>query len=220
MLALETGPLPRHVGIIPDGNRRWARIHGASLLEAYMQGYRNLVRIVKHINNKGVRYITVYGLSRENCIFRSREEHEIIEKVAVTALRGIREDEDLKERDIRVLILGDPRMFSPKVEAEAIATVKSSRNRRGGLLTIAICYSGRWEVENYCSKGMSPPSLLLPPIDLLIRTGGRRRLSGFFPIAAEYAELYFTDTLWPDLREEEVDRAFNWFARQERNFGR
>ncbi len=212
--------LPRHIGIIPDGNRRWAKRNGVGLFEAYKRGYERLVEIVKYINSLGINYISVYGLSYDNCLRRPPEEREVIGQIAVMALQDIRRDETLRERGIRVSIIGEPSIFGESLAREARLTVDSTHDRWSGVLTIAICYSGRWEMERYCSRGMIPPSLLLPPIDLLIRTGGMRRLSGFMPLALEYAELYFTETLWPDISVEEVDRAIQWFSRQPRNFGR
>ncbi len=215
-----TSKLPRHVGIIPDGNRRWAKRHGKSLLETYLGGYRKVVEVVEYLYDKGVHLVSVYGLSRDNCIARNGDERKIIEGVAIYALRDIRNNEKLKRRGIRFRVLGDPQIFSEKVAKEASLTVKSLDKGEGGLLVVLICYKGSHEAQYYSSLGMVPPSLTLPPVDLIIRTGGTRRLSGFLPCLSEYAELYFTDTLWPDITLKEVDRALEWFSRQERNFGR
>jgi tritrans,polycis-undecaprenyl-diphosphate synthase [geranylgeranyl-diphosphate specific] len=185
--------IPEHVGIIPDGNRRWARKHGWTLYRTYIHGYDKLVEITRYLNKKGIRMITVYALSYDNCLRRSPAEKSIIEKVAIKALRDLRMDPELEEKDIRVSVIGDPILLSKSLHAEARSTVMETHKRKGGQLTIALCYSGRWEVEKYIMRGMTPPSLQLSPIDLIIRTGGMRRISGFFPLLIEYAELYFLD---------------------------
>ena len=217
---MESAGMPVHVGIIPDGNRRWARRRGVGLLSAYMRGYRKVVEVVEHLYNRGVRVVSVYGLSMDNCRRRSDGERRVIEQVAVYGLQDIRDNPTIRERGVAVRILGDPSIFSETLRREAEATVRELENGDGGLLVILLCYRGSWEVRHYSRRGLDPPSSFLPPVDLIIRTGGARRLSGFLPCLSEYAELYFTETLWPDLTLEEVDRALEWFSRQKRNFGR
>jgi len=205
--------VPIHVGIVPDGNRRWARRNGVSLLEAYLRGYRNVKMLSKELYNRSVRVVSVYGVSAENCEKRSPEEKKIIEKVAIHALRDLRSDEFVR-------VLGWPSRLSEAVATEAEITTRELDRGRGGLFVLLICYSGRAEIEWYSARGMIPPSLLLPPVDLVIRTGGVRRLSGFLPVASDYAELYFSDKLWPDFGLQDIEKALSWFSMQKRNFGR
>ena len=212
--------VPIHVGIVPDGNRRWARRNGVSLLEAYLRGYRNVKMLSKELYNRSVRVVSVYGVSAENCEKRSPEEKKIIEKVAIHALRDLRSDEFVRTRDIAVRVLGWPSRLSEAVATEAEITTRELDRGRGGLFVLLICYSGRAEIEWYSARGMIPPSLLLPPVDLVIRTGGVRRLSGFLPVASDYAELYFSDKLWPDFGLQDIEKALSWFSMQKRNFGR
>ncbi len=212
--------IPIHVGIIPDGNRRWAKKHGVDLFNAYETGYKKLVEIIKYLNKRGIQYVSVYGLSYDNCRNRPIHEKKIIEDIAIMALRDLRRDRELEEKGIRVLVLGDPGIFSSKLYEEVQITVDATKNRDKGILLIGICYSGSWETRKFCKSGSTLPSLSYPPIDLIIRTGGMRRLSGFFPLLSEYAELYFMDKLWPEITIRDVDQALDWFARQPRNFGR
>ncbi len=209
--------MPRHVGIIPDGNRRWARREGRALYEAYMKGYRNVVRVTEYLFDKGVDIVSVYGLSYDNCLKRSNGEKSIIEKIALFALRDLRRRVASRGFQVRVKFLGDPSIFGSRLAREASLTAKYL-DRGDKTLILLVCYSGSWEARSY--RCVTPPSLLLPPVDLIIRTGGARRLSGFLPILSEYAELYFTDTLWPDFSIEELEEALEWFRRQQRNFGR
>jgi tritrans,polycis-undecaprenyl-diphosphate synthase [geranylgeranyl-diphosphate specific] len=219
-LPSSTAKLPSHVGIIPDGNRRWARRNGKSLLEAYLYGYRKLVEVSEYLLDRGVRYLSVFSMSYENCVNRDPQEKKIIEEVAVYALRDIRFNQRFRDYGIRLLVLGDPSIFSERVAREASESVRILDGGRGGVLCLLICYSGRWEALHYSRLGMIPPSLLLPPVDLVIRSGSARRLSGFLPVASEFAELYFTDKLWPELALEDIESALEWFSRQKRNFGR
>ena len=208
-----------HVGIIPDGNRRWARRNNVSIGEAYNRGYDTLERILRELLKAGVTTVSVYALSRDNCIKRGPLELRMIYGMAVKAFQRLRRDRDLEERGVRVSVIGDLSLVPPRLRREVYTTMRETGDRSGGLLNIALCYSPRWEIEYYLRRGVTPPSLRIRPIDLLIRTGGARRISGFFPLLLEYAEMYFTETLWPDFGEEELWRAISWFKSQKRNFG-
>lgn len=212
--------VPGHVGIIPDGNRRWASRRGVGLREAYEEGYRRLKDAVDQLNRIGVRYVSVYAMSRDNCVKRGRREIALLHGLVSRALRELREDGKLAEAGVRVEVLGDLALLPPQVRREAVETVRATSSREGGMLLVALCYSGRWEIEYYTSRGLEPPSLSMPGIDLLIRTGGYRRISSFLPLLLEYAEMFFTDTLWPDFNREELASALEWFSGQQRKFGK
>ncbi len=212
--------LPGHVGIIPDGNRRWAARRGVGLSEAYEAGYRRLREAVEELNRLGVRSVSVYAMSRDNCVKRGKRELVLLHHLASRAFRELREDDRLRDEGIRIQVLGDLTLLPVEVRREALETVRSTSTRSGGLLLIALCYSGRWEVEYYTARGLEPPSLSLPGVDLLIRTGGYRRISSFLPLLLEYAEMYFTPTLWPDFDRGELARALEWFSMQQRKFGK
>ena len=216
---LNTKPL--HVGLIPDGNRRWAKREGVNYITAYNRGYEVLKEILELLLETGVKYVSVYVMSRDNCLKRSRLELSILEALAIRGFRELRADSKIRSKNIGVSVLGDLGLLSRSVREEAERTI-SELNPEGStaVLYLAICYGGRWEVEYYSKRGLVPPSLRMPPIDLVIRTGGRRRLSDFFPLASSYAELYFTDTLWPDLSPSELCKALEWYSKQERLFGK
>ncbi len=209
---------PLHVGIIPDGNRRWARKAGVGLEEAYEVGYRRLREAVDALYSRGTRFVTVYVLSRDNAVKRPPGELLVVFNLIARGLRDLMKDEALARREVRVKILGDLGVVPEHVADLARKLEEDTSRRSGGLLTLLIGYSSLWEVS-LALKGVEPPSLQLPPVDLVIRTGGWRRLSDFVPLAARYAELYFTDTLWPDFTLEELDAALRWFSRVKRNFG-
>ncbi len=208
-----------HVGIIPDGNRRWAKRNNVGINEAYSKGYSTLERILKALLKAGVTTVSVYALSRDNCVKRGAIELRLIYGIAVKAFQRLRSNGLLEEKRIRVNVIGDLSLVPSRLRKEVYTTMRETSDRDEGLLNIALCYSPRWEIEHYLKRGVVPPSLRIKPIDLLIRTGGARRISGFFPLLLEYAEMYFTDTLWPDFSEEELWRAVSWFKSQKRNFG-
>jgi len=209
---------PLHVGIIPDGNRRWARRVGVGLNEAYERGYCTLRRIVSSLYDRGTRFITVYVLSRDNAVKRSRAELVLVFRLIARGLNDLMKDPELEGKDVRVEVIGDQSVLPEGIRALSRRLVDSTRGRRGGILTLLLGYSSLWEMS-LALRGIEPPSLRLPPVDLIIRTGGWRRLSDFVPIASRYAELYFTETLWPDFTVEELDKALAWYSSVKRNFG-
>lgn len=206
-----------HVGIIPDGNRRWARLRGLTLNDAYEAGYSKLREVLEWLLDYDVRYVTVYAMSLDNCIKRSELEREILLKILGRALHEVERDKILERYDASLVVSGDLSRLPEGLRWRITnLTEKYGGGRR--VLHIGLCYSTRWELSTY--KNGLLPSLRLPPIDLVIRTGGMRRISGFFPLLVEYAELYFTDTLWPDFTRRELDQAIEWYRRQTRNFGK
>lgn len=162
----------------------------------------------------------VYVLSYENCTRRSPVERAVLEDLLVNGLRELREDEVVNGERIRVRVVGDLGLVSEAARREAAALEEHTSGYDGGSLHLGVCYSGEWE-RGLIASGLQAPSIAagVPPIDLVIRTGGMRRLSGFFPLQASYAELYFTDTLWPEFSREELKKALEWFELQRRNFG-
>ncbi len=212
--------LPMHVGIIPDGNRRWARKQGVSLYEAYIKGLDNLISIIDYLLDKGVKYVTVYAMSMDNCRRRSKPEILILKKISRIAFDRVMNNWRVKNGITRVIVIGNPLIIGKDVYEMAKKVMRYSRWGRDSVLTILYCYSGSWEVSRNMI-GYTPPSLLhLPALDLVIRTGGYPRLSGFLPLINEYAELYSTKTLWPELSLDEVEEALNWYSMLPKNFGK
>jgi len=208
------------VGIIPDGNRRWARLRGVGLPEAYWRGYENLVSIIEALYDERVPYVSVYAVSRENCERRGRLELEILRRLSLEALDRLARDPRVVGGETRVIVLGDPRVLGGEVAEKSKSLMLDTRWNGPYTLSVLICYSTASDTER-TSRGLEPASTLaLPPLDLVIRTGGYTRLSGFLPLLADYAELYFTDVLWPDFTRERLAEALEWFRGRRRNFGR
>ncbi|MFP3242407.1 undecaprenyl diphosphate synthase family protein [Caldisphaera sp.] len=215
---MKTISLPIHIGIIPDGNRRWAKKNKIDFFTAYKIGFENLKKILDKIVDYGIYNASVYVLSYENCTRRSKTELNFLFYLSKEGFNYIRENQKLKDNDISVRVIGDMSIVPDYILNEIKKTEEETKNRKNGILNLAYCYSGEWEL-NLIKNGEKPPSLYMKPIDLLIRTGGVKRISGFFPLLINYAEFYFTDILWPDFNEIELEKSLNWFSSQPRNFG-
>ncbi|MCE4603639.1 MAG: undecaprenyl diphosphate synthase family protein [Aeropyrum sp.] len=217
---------PISIGIIPDGNRRWASKSGLnSLSRAYYYGYRNLRNILNKINESYgfVRSTYVYVLSRDNCSKRTSQELSII--FSIMKSRILDDIREVSEKGVSTLIVGD--LNHPSIPRELKSTLTEYHYdyymSNGGLprsktLVLGLCYDPLWEIKTYPPELM--PSFNLREIDLIIRTGGEKRLSGFFPILSRYAELYFIDKLWPEFDYEDLKNAFHWFSSRRRPMGR
>jgi undecaprenyl diphosphate synthase len=225
--------MPRHVAIIMDGNRRWARAHGVSELEGHAAGVEAIRAVVRHAVLRGVPVLTLYAFSRENWA-RSDEEVGGLFELLEAAVRS--ETPELRAQGVRVNLLGRADELPPEtrrsIEVGLDATEEGSRL----LLNIAFNYAGRTELvdafRRLAASGMAPESIDeaaisgalytagLPDPDLVVRTGGEQRLSNFLIWQSAYAEYYFCPDLWPDFGAEAFDAAILEFARRTRRFGR
>jgi len=225
--------LPRHVAIVMDGNRRWAKLHGMSEGEGHSAGVDAIRPIVEHAADRGIEALSIYAFSRENWS-RSDEEVGALFVLLEAAIR--RETPDLVRQGVRVQILGRLHELPETTRASIARAISATAGGRRMTLNVAFNYSGRSEivdaVQAAISDGMSATDIDeqvisdrlytadVPPLDLLIRTGGDQRISNFLIWQAAYAELYFTDTLWPDFEPATLDTALTEFARRTRRFGR
>jgi len=228
--------VPRHVAIIMDGNGRWAKARGLPRSEGHRAGTRAAKAIVTRCRELGVAHLTLYTFSRENWS-RPKDEVGLIFDLLVEYLRG--ELQNLLDQDIRLLVLGELDGL-PFVARQALAHVMQKTARcRTMTLNLALNYSGREEIlraaRALMAKGVKPegPEGLdeaafaaelytagQPDPDLIIRTSGELRLSNYLLFQAAYAELYFTDTLWPDFDAAELERALADYQGRQRRFGK
>lgn len=231
--AIDFARLPRHVAIIMDGNRRWARARGIPEFEGHAAGVEAIRGILRHAVRRGVGVLTLYAFSRENWA-RSDDEVSWLFGLLEQAIRD--ETDELCRQGVRVQLLGRMEEL-PEATRTSIADALS--RTAGGdrlLLNIAFNYAGRTElvdaVRRIVAAGTPPEAVDeqaisealytagLPDPDLLIRTGGEQRISNFLIWQSAYAELHFTDTLWPDFGAEAFDAALLEYARRTRRFGR
>ena len=228
--------MPKHIAIIMDGNRRWAKKQGKSASFGHKQGAKTLEKIVRYANKIGLKYITVYAFSTENW---KRAEEEV--KALMTLLQNYLDDYSKRadSENIKVKILGDITALSQGMQKSIINCMERTKNNTGVTFNIALNYGGRDEIvksvqnivkeiqngnikiedineelisNNLYTKGQPDP-------DLLIRTSGEMRLSNFLPWQLVYSEFLFVDKNWPDFTEEDLDNAILEYQKRTRKFG-
>ena len=222
--------LPKHVAIIMDGNGRWAQQRGKPRTAGHKEGLEAAKRIVRAAADLGIKYVTLYTFSTENWK-RTQEEVGYLMGLIKAHLRA--EFEFYKENQIRVEHIGDLAGLPKEVQEEILNAREDTKNFTGTTCVLAINYGGRDEIVRAANKaladgkktlgeadfagGMDLPEL--PDVDLLIRTGGEKRLSNFLLWRAAYAEFIFSDTLWPDYSAEEFKKDVLEFESRNRRFG-
>ena len=234
-MANAAAKLPSHVGIIPDGNRRWALKNGVDIYTAYSIGSDKVETVLDWALEYGIRTVTVYVLSYENFVNRSELERRILYELLIKKLRKAREEPRIHENRVKVTLIGRWRLLPSYVVDEAVKTMKATENYSQHYLNLAVVYGGYQSMVDVVNEAVKlgrpitdedfikllPTGFLPNPfIDLVIRTGGERRLSNFFPIESIYAELYFTDKYWPDFSREDFEDALRFYATRERKFGK
>lgn len=225
----EDNKIPACIGIIMDGNRRWAKLNNLSSLEGHRRGLDRLKETARWVRDRGVKHLAVYAFSTENW---NRDETEVsyLLKLFRTAMEEL--FTDLAEDDIRIRFVGERARFDDNI-AKAMSRVeeKSSQNDK---LTLWVClsYGGRSEIvsaSNLASReGVITEETLaehlwtvgMPDPDIVIRTGGEKRLSGFLTWQSIYSELFFVDNYWPDFSESILDSVLNEYTQRNRRLGR
>jgi len=229
-------PAPNHLAIIMDGNGRWARQRALPRVSGHNAGVKPVRATVEYCATHGVHHLTLFAFSSENWK-RPPEEVRGLMRLFLEALA--REVDELDSNRIRLAFIGDRSKLSSALDdATRSAERRTARNARMQL-TIAVAYGGRWDIVQAARKlareveaGVLDPSAIdearvaaaletaeLPPVDLLIRTGGERRISNFMIWDMAYSELYFSDVLWPAFDTSELERAFEFYAQRQRRFG-
>ncbi|SMF76481.1 isoprenyl transferase [Allosphingosinicella indica] len=226
------GAVPRHVAIIMDGNGRWAKARGLPRVAGHRAGAEAARKVLRAAGEAGVECLTLYAFSSENW---RRPEAEINDLMGLLRLYIKNELEALHREGIRIKVIGDHSAFAPDVAKLVDTAVARTAGNSRMTLCVALNYGSRAEivraVQRLASEAMVPEAIDeaaidraldtadLPPLDLLIRTSGEHRLSNFLLWQAAYAELLFTDTLWPDFDGEALRAALADFAGRERRFG-
>jgi undecaprenyl diphosphate synthase len=225
--------LPRHVAIIMDGNRRWARGRGLDELEGHRAGVEAIRSLLRHVVRRGVPVLSLYAFSRENWA-RSDDEVRGLFELLEAAIRS--ETAELKAQGVRIRLLGRVEELPDDTRRSITAALDETSDGDRLLLNVAFNYAGRTElvdaVRKLMASGVAPEEVDeaaiagalytagLPDPDLVIRTGGEQRLSNFLIWQSAYAEFYSTEVLWPDFGPDAFDAAILEFARRTRRFGR
>jgi undecaprenyl diphosphate synthase len=221
--------IPNHVGIILDGNRRWAKAKGVPTFEGHLKGAQNIKEIGNLLANRGVKYFSAYTFSTENWS-RSKDE---VKYLMSLILRFLKNDiKDLHKKDIRFRWLGEENNLSQSVIKASREAEELTKNNKRATINFCFNYGGQNEIVDACNKtikaakGLTVESISknlyapdVPPIDLVIRTSGEKRLSNFMLWRVAYSELYFTDVLWPDFNELELNKALDNYANRQRRYG-
>jgi len=232
-----TYTLPRHIAVIMDGNGRWAQKRGASRIFGHRSATKSVREITEECAALGIEFLTLYAFSTENW-GRPKIEVAALMELLVSSLR--KELNTLKKNNVKLNVIGDISGLPKKCSDELKYTIVATSGNTGLNLTLALNYSGRWDIinavkeytkaivngqeqvegtteevfSNYLvTKGMPDP-------ELLIRTSGELRISNFLLWQLAYTELYFTDVLWPDFRKEHLQEALASYQKRERRFGK
>ena len=228
--------LPVHIGVIMDGNGRWAKRRGLPRSAGHRAGADSLKKIVTHCNNMGIKYITVYAFSTENWS-RPKEEVDFLMELLLGYLRDA--ENTLAGENVVIKAIGSRAELTEEIQEQIIKTEKFTENNTGIVMNIALNYGAREEltaavrdIAESVKKGeMSPEDITenditerlytkgQPAPDLLIRTSGEIRLSNFMLWQLAYSEMYFTDKLWPDFNTKDLEDAIIEFQRRDRRFG-
>ena len=225
-------PVPRHVAIVMDGNGRWAKSRYMPRFFGHKQGVDALVRTVLACAERGVEYLTVFAFSSENWKRPTEEVSGLMGLVLVAVSKYLAK---LAGDGVRIRIVGDRTQVSDKLRAAWQQAEDSTRNNTRITLSVAFNYGGRWDIVQACRQaiadGVAPDSLdeaglnkymalsHAPDPDLFIRTGGEVRISNFLLWQVAYSELFFSDCLWPEFGDTELDAALAAYARRDRRFG-
>lgn len=229
--------LPKHVAIIMDGNGRWASARGMPRTFGHRQGVEAVRRAVKAAGELGVEYLTLFGFSSENW---SRPEEEVNELMKLLRYYLHSETAELHKNGVRLKVIGDRSAF----DADIVQLIETAENltalNEKITVIIALNYGGRNDiltavhktVHEFAMRGIDPsfsqiekhfPGFLMtagiPDPDLLIRTSGEQRISNFLLWQCAYSEFYFTETLWPDFKKDDLEAALREYASRERRFG-
>ncbi len=227
--------MPNHVAIIMDGNGRWAQNRGLKRTKGHQQGAKTLKKISEYVYDKGIKVLSVFAFSTENW----KRDKEEVDFLMDLFLKAFKENfESVKKKGVKVIFSGLRDRLSDKVLKAMDKMTEDTKNNKNGIFNICLNYGGQDEIVEATKKICHDVSnnILkisninqkiyskylfndLPPIDFVIRTSGEYRISNFMLWQMAYAEFYFTDVLWPDFDEKELDKAIDSFNKRDRRFG-
>lgn len=228
----ESKAVPQHLGIILDGNRRWARERGLPAIEGHRQGVKALKKVCKSALKHGVRYVSAYVFSTENWK-RDRDEIQSLMKLIMWVLKH--EVNELDKDGIRLRVIGSKLQLGHALLKAIHEAEERTKNNDRGTLLLCLDYGGQQEivdaVKRIAELGYPPEEITadliskflyapdVPPVDLVIRTSGEQRTSNFLLWETAYSELLFDKTNWPDFDEKRLQAAFDEYTRRQRRFG-
>ena len=228
--------MPKHVAIIMDGNGRWAEKKGKKRVFGHKNGVKSLRKAIAFAAEKKIQALTVFAFSSENWK-RPKQEVNMLMELFFTVLGS--EVKKLHKHNIKLKVIGDLTGFNERLQKKVCAAEELTEKNTGLMLNVAANYGGHWDITQATQKiaklvaqgELNPDDIneqlisqkmalhTLPAVDFMIRTGGEQRISNFLLWQLAYAELYFTDLLWPDFDADSFQEALNIFSSKERRFG-
>jgi undecaprenyl diphosphate synthase len=226
--------LPQHIAIIMDGNGRWAQKRHMPRTVGHAKGAAGVKALVEYCAVKGVKCLTLFAFSTENW---SRPADEVSTLMGLFVQYLEKEMAALAAAGVRLKVIGDVAGFAPELQTRIHEAEQATQHNQGVTLCVAANYGGQWDVVQAVKQWQAANPTAnasqltqhqlaahlstagMPDVDLLIRTGGEQRISNFLLWQAAYAELYFTNALWPEFDEAELNKALHWYATRERRFG-
>jgi undecaprenyl diphosphate synthase len=227
--------LPQHIAIIMDGNGRWAQKRHMPRTVGHAKGAAGVKALVEYCANQGIKCLTLFAFSTENW---SRPADEVSTLMGLFVQYLEKEMAALAAAGVRLKVIGHVDGFAPELQTRIRTAEAATQHNQAITLCVAANYGGQWDVVQAVKNWQTANPTLnashltqdqlaqhlstagMPEVDLLIRTGGEQRISNFLLWQAAYAELCFTDTLWPDFAEAELNKALHWYATRERRFGK
>ncbi len=234
---IDKNRVPQHVAVIMDGNGRWAKRHGKERVFGHQAGVDSVDKITEAASNLGVKYLTLYAFSTENWNRPKAEVDALMEILAYSLRTYINK---ISGNNVRLRVIGDIENLTAKARENLYAAIQETEQNTGLNLVLALNYSARWEITSAAkkiandvkNKILQPDDITeqtfsnylstqgMPDPDLLIRTSGELRVSNFLLWQLSYAELYFTDTCWPDFKGEQFFEAILDYQKRERRYGK
>ncbi len=228
--------LPQHIAVIMDGNGRWAKEKGKPRVFGHKNGVNSVRKTISTAAKLGIKAVTLFAFSSENWR-RPEEEVGLLMELFMSVLTT--EVKKLHKNQLRLRVIGDKSRFSERLQTKIAQAEELTKDNSGMLVNIAANYGGQWDITQATkaiAEKVSQGELVasdvdeetirshltmsdIPPVDLLIRTGGECRISNFMLWQLAYAELYFTPTYWPEFNEDHLVEAVTWFVNRERRFG-
>lgn len=234
---IDMARMPQHIAVIMDGNGRWAKLHGKERLYGHYNGVESVRAVITASVQLGLKYLTLYTFSTENW---NRPKAEVDGLMELLVDNIVKETPTFHEKNIRFTTIGDNSLLPEKALRKLEECIADTASNTGMTLVLALSYSSRWEITNAVRKIATKvkngelnvediddqvvsdnlTTAGIPDPELLIRTSGELRLSNYLLWQMAYTELYFTDTLWPDFREESFYEAIIDYQKRERRFGK
>ena len=216
---------PNHIAVIMDGNGTWSKRKGLSKKQGHQRGVKSAKNFTSYSLDAGIKNLTLFALSNENLL---RSKFELSNLFDIFFYSFAEEKEFLKDNKIRIKFIGNLDKLPKKLKDNALSLEYETKKNKKLNLFVALNYGGKQDIIQAVKKTRNKTSSFenhlfskdLPEVDLLIRTGGYRRLSNFLLWQTSYAELYFTDVLWPDFRKKNFFKALDWYRSVNRKFGK